>query len=83
MEVSADQLRDVVEAQHGVPAQLVEAVPVAESFEGKPAWQGVVYVFSIQGHRSAGRCYAWSSPLEGSGRRRFYAVLGAADQLGR
>jgi hypothetical protein len=81
-EVDADQLRDAVERMHGCPAQLVEAVAVAvavalaEAFEGRPVWQGVVHVFDLQGHRSADRCYAWSSSVEGSDRRRFYAVLG-------
>jgi hypothetical protein len=77
-EVDADQLRDAVERMHGCPAQLVEAVAVAlaEAFEGQPVWQGVVHVFDLQGHRSADRCYAWSSSVEGSDRRRFYAVLG-------
>lgn len=77
MEVNADQLRGIIETQHGCPAQLVEAVAVSEAFEGRPVWEGVVHVFDIRGHRSAERCYAWSSPIEGSDRRRFYAVLGA------
>jgi hypothetical protein len=76
IEVSADDLRSVVEAQHGCPAQLVEAVAVSESFLGQLVWEGVVHVFALQGHRSAEHCYAWSSPVEGSSRRRFYAVLG-------
>ena len=33
-EVDANELRDAVERLHGCPAQLVEAVPVSESFEG-------------------------------------------------
>ena len=76
IEVSADQLRDAVEGMHGCPAQLTEAVAVSETFKSQPVWEGVVHVFSLQGHRSADRCYAWSSPVEGSDRRRVYAVLG-------
>jgi hypothetical protein len=75
-EVDAAELRDAVERMHGCPAQLVDAVAVPEAFEGRPVWEGVVHVFDLQGHRSADRCYAWSSPVEGSDRRRFYAVLG-------
>ena len=75
-EVDVGQLRDAVERMHGCPAQLVEAVAVSEAFEGRPVWQGVVHVFDLQGHRSADRCYAWPSSVEGSDRRRFYAVLG-------
>jgi hypothetical protein len=74
-EVDANELRDAVERLHGCPAQLVEAVPVSECFEGRPVWQGVVHIFDLRGHRSADRCYAWSSPVEGSDKRRFFAVL--------
>jgi hypothetical protein len=74
-EVHANELRDVVERRQGCPAQLVEAVPVSVSFEGRPVWQGVVHIFDLRGHRSADRCYAWSSPVEGSDKRRFFAVL--------
>jgi hypothetical protein len=30
--------------------------------------------FDLEGHPSATRAYAWSSPVEDSDRRRFYAV---------
>jgi len=32
-------------------------------------------VFIIKGHPQADKCYAWSSPIEGSTKRRYYAVL--------
>jgi hypothetical protein len=74
-EVDANELRDAVERLHGCPAQLVEAVSVSESFEGRLGWHGVVHVFDLGGHRSADRCYAWSWRVEGSDKRRFFAVL--------
>ena len=74
-EVGADELRDAVERLHGCPAQLVRAVPVSAALEGRPAWNGVVHIFDLGGHRSADRCYAWSSRVEGSARRRLFAVL--------
>ena len=74
-EVDPNELRDTVERMHGCPAQLVQAVPVSESFEGRPAWYGVVYIFDLLGHRSADRCYAWSSRVEESDQRRFFAML--------
>jgi hypothetical protein len=37
-EVDANELRDAVERLHGCPAQLVEAVSVSESFEGRLGW---------------------------------------------
>jgi len=50
-------------------------VHIRETFEGKPVWEGVVHVFDLAGHPKATRAYAWSSPIEGSDKRRFFAVL--------
>jgi len=75
MEVSADQLKQAAESQHGGTATLVDALPVKELFEGRTVWEGVVHIFDLDGHPRATRAYAWSSPVEGSDRRRFYAVL--------
>jgi hypothetical protein len=38
-------------------------------------WEGVVHVFALTGHPTASQAYAWSSPIEGSKKRRFLAVL--------
>ena len=76
MEVSVDQLKQAVEGQHGGKASLVDVLPVKELFEGKVVWgEGTVHVFDLEGHSRATRAYAWSSPVEGSNKRRFYAVL--------
>ncbi len=48
---------------------------VDETFKGLPVWQGTVHEFLIEGHPQTNTCYAWSSPIEGSERRKFYAVL--------
>jgi hypothetical protein len=69
------QLKHAVEAQHGCAAKLVQSAPVRETFEGKTVWDGVVHVFTIHGHPKAKKAYAWSSPIEGSDKRRFFAVL--------
>jgi hypothetical protein len=74
-EVDALQLKRAVEAQHGCTAMLVQSAPVTETFDGKMAWEGVVHVFKIHGHPNARKAYAWSSPIEGSDKRRFFAVL--------
>jgi len=50
-------------------------VPVKETFGGKTVWEGIVHVFKIYGHPQANQAYAWSSPIEGSDKRRFFAVL--------
>ena len=70
-----DQLREAVEGMHGGSATLTQSVPVSETFVGKPVWEGVVHAFDLTGHPTATRAYAWSSPIEGSMKRRFFAVL--------
>ena len=74
-EVGADELRQAVERLHDCRARLSEVVRVTEAFQGAPAWDGVVHVFWVSDHPSATTCFAWSSPVENSDRRRFYAVL--------
>lgn len=74
-EVSTDQLKQAVESQHGGTATLVQSVPVDESFLGQAVWRGTVHIFELKGHPDAKRAYAWSSPIEGSDKRRFFAVL--------
>jgi hypothetical protein len=69
------QLREAVEKMHGGTATLAQTVPVTEMFEGKPVWEGVVHVLDLAGHPTARRAYVWSSPIEGSTKRRFFAVL--------
>ena len=75
IEVDNRQLKEAIEAQHGGTATLVQAVPVKETFEGQTVWEGIVHVFDLVGHPKATRAYAWSSPIEGSDKRRFFAVL--------
>ena len=76
-EVSANELRDAVERQYHCKARLAQSVPVNETHQGKPVWEGVVHVFDIDGNPNANRAYAWSSPVEGTSKRRFFAVLQA------
>ena len=73
-----EALREAVERMHGGTATLAQSVPVRETFDGKPVWEGVVYVFGLVGHATATCAYAWSSPIEGSTKRRFFAVLHTA-----
>jgi hypothetical protein len=74
-EVESDRLRQAVEDMHGGTARIIQSVPVRESFDGKPVWEGVVHIFELRNHPQATRAYAWSSPIEGSTKRRFFAVL--------
>ncbi len=73
-----EQLRRVVEAQHGGSATAITVVEVTDRFEGQIAWHGIVHVFALEDHPLATRAYAWSTLLdEATGKRRFYAVLHA------
>lgn len=74
MEVEATQLQRALERLHTCKGD-GGPVPVTETFEGKTVWEGVVHVFDIKGYLTATRAYAWSSPIEGSDKRRFFAVL--------
>jgi hypothetical protein len=75
METNITDLKRAVESQHGCTATVFQSVSVKETFGGKAFWEGVVYTFSLTGHPTAKRAYAWSSPIEGSDKRRFFAVL--------
>ncbi len=75
VDVETNQHYQAVEYQHGGTATVVESVPVKEKFQGKTVWEGVVHVFDLEGTPNATRAYGWSSPIEGSTKRRFFAVL--------
>jgi hypothetical protein len=68
-------LRRAVEQMHNCQATFMETAVVDEWFQGKPVWQGVVHIFELRGHPTATRCYAWSSAIDKSEKRRFFAVL--------
>jgi hypothetical protein len=70
-----NDLQAAIEAQHGGTATHVESIPVKETFQGQAVWEGVVEVFDLGGCPNATRAYAWSSPIEGSDKRRFFAIL--------
>ncbi|TPN13066.1 hypothetical protein FKO01_41265 [Mesorhizobium sp. B2-3-3] len=70
-----EQLKLAISKQHGGKPEYRQSVPVDERHNGKPVWQGVVHVFDLADHPKATRAFAWSSPIEGSSKRRFFAVL--------
>lgn len=75
LECLIEKLKAAIEGQYGGRDSFVGAVPVDERYEGKPVCQGIVSVFDLEGHPSTTRAYAWSSPIEGSSKHRFFAVL--------
>ena len=74
-EVVPSELKQAVERTHGGTATFAQSVPIRETFGAETVWEGVVHVFDLDGHPSATRAYAWSSPIEDSDKRRFFAVL--------
>ena len=75
MEVNVAELKRAVEVQHGCKATVLQSMPIKKTFSGKTVWEGVVYTFSLTGHPTAKRAYAWSSPVEGSDKQRLFTVL--------
>jgi hypothetical protein len=76
-EIYIERLTLAVNHLHGCDSKHIESVPVEEVYEGKTVWQGIVEVFSLQGHPKAKRAYAWSH-VHGAkdDDERFVAVLG-------
>ena len=74
-EVSADQLKQTVESQHGGKATLFYVAHVIDTLGAQTVWDGSVHVFDLEGHPEATRAYAWSSLVEGGTERRFHVVL--------
>jgi hypothetical protein len=74
-DVSTDQFKRVIESQHGGKASFVQSVKVQETQGNQRVWDGVVHVFDLKSHPEAKRAYAWSAPIEGSAKSRFFAVL--------
>lgn len=73
--LEAEDLKKAVERLHHCRASFLEDVVLVEKFGDKTVWSGMVSVFALEGHPQADKCYAWSSPINGSTKRRYYAVL--------
>jgi len=58
-------LQEAFKALYGVEAKYLETVPVVETFQGAPVWEGEVEVFELSGHPKATKGYAWSYQREG------------------
>ncbi len=59
-ELSVDEFSKAIRTIHGADAGLVDRVPVHETVDGQTVWKGDVLVFSLHGHPTARKCYAWS-----------------------
>lgn len=70
-----EDISRAVERLHNCKVSYINDVAVIEKFGDKTVWEGIVHVFKIEGNPKADKCYAWSSAIEGSTKRRYYAVL--------
>jgi hypothetical protein len=73
-DVSADQLKRVIELQHGGTGVFVQSVRVHKT-AAKGEWDGVVHVFDLKDNPKANRAYAWAAPIKGGTKPRYFAVL--------
>ena len=69
-----ESMRLAVERIHRCHATYRTSVRVNRQFRGQTAWAGIVSIFDVD-HREASSCFAWSASIEGSDKRRYYAVL--------
>lgn len=76
MTQSQTELQKAVERLHGCQATFREVVEVHERFGDRSVWDGLIYVFDIEGHPKASRCYAWVAETADPPGRKFYTVLG-------
>ena len=67
------QLKKIIEAGHGAKSSYVKSMRAARN--KKTGWDGLVHVYDLQNHPQAKRVYAWSSPIAGGSKPRYFAVL--------
>ena len=46
---------------HGGNPAFVQSLPVCESVDGAPVWEGVIHIFDLAGNPDAARAYSGSS----------------------
>jgi hypothetical protein len=71
-----EQLKTAIEKQHGGKATFKHSIPVSLEFKGEKTWEGIVNEFTLSDHPTATKAYAWAAAIEGSKKRRYYAVVG-------
>jgi hypothetical protein len=73
--VNADVLKRVIETVYGGTSTFLKSVRVHQARGNQIGWDGLVHIFALKNHPQAKRAYAWSSPIVGGARPRFFAVL--------
>ena len=56
-----ENIAKAVERAAGCAATHLESVVVVEAFRGQTMWEGVVEIFTLQGHAKAKRAYGWQT----------------------
>lgn len=74
-DIGAEALKRVIESHHGGTATFARSVRVLPSKIKQGDWDGVVHLFELKDHPKAKRAYAWASPIHGSTKPRYFAVL--------
>ena len=73
-EITIATLTAVICELYECNASWIGSAPVTETYQGHTVWNGTVQVYSLQGHPSATRCYAWPH-ITDDGKHRVIAVL--------
>jgi hypothetical protein len=71
-------LQQAVEGLHNCRAKHKDKTHVTKRYEGSLVWEGDVYPLDLENHPTAKLAYAWSSPVKGSKKRKFYSVVHAS-----
>lgn len=69
-----DDLITAIKNLHDCNTTYSESADIKEEHEGQTVWEGTVHVFDVD-HPDSDTCYAWSSPIDDSKERQYYAVL--------
>ena len=56
-----ENIAKAVERAAGCAAAHLESVVVVETFQGQAMWEGMVEIFTLQGHAKAKRAYGWQT----------------------
>ena len=72
---ATEQLKRVIETRLGGVASFARSTRVGPANRPASEWDGVVHLFDLKNHPHAKRVYAWSSPIRGGTKPRYFAVL--------
>lgn len=74
-DVLLDQLKHVIESEHGGSARYRKSWQLQNVAKKVGRWDGIVHEYDLENNPMARRAYAWSAPIDGSAKLRFFAAL--------